>query len=194
MAGPGSARRRRLRLRVHGLFKRWPRHLVLMTDQNLEFVLGSAPANSRSVPAMAGATRAGVGLRAGELANAQRSEVSSQPKRCGARHSGSGPPGSTEPSRRDEAQIWRACATRGVHVPATEVDHCVEHGGDWNQFVLGAKQSLCSACHRNKSAHAHRKSQGFDERGEPLDPAHPWNRRQYYFRGRGGGRETRNPS
>jgi len=34
-------------------------------------VLDSPPANSRSVPAMAGATRAGVGLRAGELANAR---------------------------------------------------------------------------------------------------------------------------
>jgi hypothetical protein len=32
-------------------------------------------------------------------AHAQGSEVSSQPKRCGARHSGSGTPGSTEPSR-----------------------------------------------------------------------------------------------
>ena len=53
-------------------------------------------ANSQSVPAMAGAARAGVGLRAGELANDQRSEVSSQPKRCAARHSGSGTPGSTE--------------------------------------------------------------------------------------------------
>jgi hypothetical protein len=52
---------------------------VTMTAQNREFVLGSAPANSRSVPAMAGATRAGVGLRAGELANAQRPKISSQP-------------------------------------------------------------------------------------------------------------------
>ena len=77
-----------------------------------------------------------------------------------------------------EEPLCRACATRGVHVPATEVDHCVEHGGDWNQFVLGAKQSLCSACHRNKSARTHRKSQGFDERGEPLDPAQPWDRRR----------------
>ena len=43
-------------------------HLISITEQYLGFVLGSALANSRSVPAMAGATLAGVGLCASELA------------------------------------------------------------------------------------------------------------------------------
>src|SRR5262245_62767157 len=50
------------------LGQRLPPHLKLMTEQNRGFVLGSVPANSQPVPAMAGATRACVGLRAGELA------------------------------------------------------------------------------------------------------------------------------
>jgi 5-methylcytosine-specific restriction enzyme A len=77
-----------------------------------------------------------------------------------------------------EEPLCRECLAHGEHVLATEVDHVREHRGDWNEFILGPKQSLCAACHGGKSARAHRKSQGFDERGEPLDPAHPWNRRR----------------
>ena len=74
--------------------------------------------------------------------------------------------------------LCRECLARGEHALASEVDHITPHDGDWNQFILGAKQSLCVACHRGKSARAHRKSQGFDEYGTPLDPEHPWNRRR----------------
>jgi hypothetical protein len=74
--------------------------------------------------------------------------------------------------------LCRICKTAGRSTIATEVDHVIEHGGDWNAFILGEKQSLCSACHQAKSAQVHRKSQGFDADGEPLDPDHPWNRRQ----------------
>ena len=74
--------------------------------------------------------------------------------------------------------LCRECLGRGEHTLASEVDHVTPHNGDWNQFILGAKQSLCSACHRAKSARAHRKSQGgFDEHGEPLNADHWWHQR-----------------
>ena len=74
--------------------------------------------------------------------------------------------------------LCRECLGRGEHTLASEVDHVTPHNGHWNQFILGAKQSLCSACHRAKSARAHRKSQGgFDEHGEPLNADHWWHQR-----------------
>jgi 5-methylcytosine-specific restriction enzyme A len=71
--------------------------------------------------------------------------------------------------------LCRTCFTAGHVKAATEVDHIVEHGGDWNAFITGALQPLCGDCHRRKSSLSHRKSQGFDEHGEPLDPDHWWN-------------------
>ena len=71
--------------------------------------------------------------------------------------------------------LCRACSAAGRVKAATEVDHIIAHGGDWNAFLTGALQSLCGDCHRRKSSLAHRKSQGFDEHGEPLDPDHWWN-------------------
>ena len=74
--------------------------------------------------------------------------------------------------------LCRECLARGEHALASEVDHITPHDGDWNQFILGAKQSLCVACHRGKSARAHRKSQGFDEYGYAARSGAPWNRRR----------------
>jgi 5-methylcytosine-specific restriction enzyme A len=74
--------------------------------------------------------------------------------------------------------LCRACSMAGRVKAATEVDHIVEHSGDWNAFITGALQSLCGDCHRRKSSISHRKSQGFDEHGEPLDPDHWWNQRR----------------
>lgn len=47
----------------------------------------------------------------------------------------------------------RACAQRGFRTPATDVDHVVDHKGDWGLFTdRGNLQSLCHACHSRKTA------------------------------------------
>jgi 5-methylcytosine-specific restriction enzyme A len=72
--------------------------------------------------------------------------------------------------------LCRVCQSAGRVTAAVEVDHVVEHRGDWNSFLTGQLQSLCSECHRAKSARGLRKSKGFSADGSPLDPEHPWNK------------------
>jgi 5-methylcytosine-specific restriction protein A len=71
------------------------------------------------------------------------------------------------------------CASRGVVTVATIADHVVSHGGDWNEFLTGALQSLCEPCHnRDKrllGTRGYRSDVGDD--GWPLGPAHPANKR-----------------
>lgn len=79
--------------------------------------------------------------------------------------------------RSDEAQAWRwmyrtrewmddlrpaqllrepfcrECARRGIRTPATDVDHVVDHKGDWAKFTDRSNlQSLCHSCHSRKTA------------------------------------------
>jgi 5-methylcytosine-specific restriction protein A len=58
---------------------------------------------------------------------------------------------------------------------ATLADHITPHRGDWNEFRLGAIQSLCASCHKGPKDHLER--YGFSaevgEDGKPLDPNHP---------------------
>lgn len=70
------------------------------------------------------------------------------------------------------------CAANGLAVPATIADHIEPHRGDWNKFMLGELQSLCSSCHSSRK-------QAFEKRGYfpdvgddgwPIDPRHPANR------------------
>lgn len=47
----------------------------------------------------------------------------------------------------------RICATKGLRVRATDVDHIVPHRGDWALFVNPRNlQSLCHSCHSRKTA------------------------------------------
>ena len=47
----------------------------------------------------------------------------------------------------------RTCALAGKRVRATDVDHVVDHKGDWNLFSdRGNLQSLCHSCHSRKTA------------------------------------------
>lgn len=47
----------------------------------------------------------------------------------------------------------RECARRGIRTPATDVDHAVDHKGDWARFTdRGNLQSLCHSCHSRKTA------------------------------------------
>ena len=69
------------------------------------------------------------------------------------------------------------CLARGHYTLATEVDHIVplsKGGPDTDDNC----QSLCAACHRDKSAadmgHRVRHKVGID--GLPTDPSHHWNR------------------
>jgi 5-methylcytosine-specific restriction protein A len=68
--------------------------------------------------------------------------------------------------------LCRTCRASGRNAAAHEVDHITPHRGDWNLFITGALQSLCSDCHRDRS----RKNLGHDETGTPLDPRHPWHK------------------
>ena len=52
------------------------------------------------------------------------------------------------------AAAWCSeCAKRGVRTRATDVDHIVDHRGDWAMFTDRANlQSLCHSCHSRKTA------------------------------------------
>lgn len=47
----------------------------------------------------------------------------------------------------------RECARRGERVRATDVDHVVDHKGDWKIFTDPDNlESLCHSCHSRKTA------------------------------------------
>lgn len=47
----------------------------------------------------------------------------------------------------------RECARRGLRVKATDVDHIVDHKGDWEKFRdRDNLESLCHSCHSRKTA------------------------------------------
>jgi 5-methylcytosine-specific restriction protein A len=41
------------------------------------------------------------------------------------------------------------CLQRGQVRPATIADHIKHHNANWNEFLVGALQSLCEACHNS---------------------------------------------
>lgn len=67
------------------------------------------------------------------------------------------------------------CLEAGRVTRAAICDHIVPHKGDWNQFWLGALQSLCRSCH--ESGKKYEEQRGFRSDigpdGWPLDPKHP---------------------
>jgi len=47
----------------------------------------------------------------------------------------------------------RICAQHGRRVRATDVDHIVDHKGDWDKFSDRSNlESLCHSCHSRKTA------------------------------------------
>lgn len=47
----------------------------------------------------------------------------------------------------------RVCARKGLRVRATDVDHIVDHKGDWTVFTDPDNlESLCHSCHSRKTA------------------------------------------
>lgn len=47
----------------------------------------------------------------------------------------------------------RECARRGDRVRATDVDHILDHKGDWAKFTDRSNlESLCHSCHSRKTA------------------------------------------
>jgi 5-methylcytosine-specific restriction protein A len=47
----------------------------------------------------------------------------------------------------------RECARQGKQVRATDVDHIVDHKGDWARFTdCSNLESLCHSCHSRKTA------------------------------------------
>jgi 5-methylcytosine-specific restriction endonuclease McrA len=67
----------------------------------------------------------------------------------------------------------------GVATAATVADHIRPHRGDPALFE-GGLQSLCKACHDSLKKQIEEKGyfDGFNANGEPLDPNHPWYRRE----------------
>ena len=67
------------------------------------------------------------------------------------------------------------CLARGVTTVASVADHITPHHNDPNSFILGALQSLCSACHSGRKQSIERlgydRTVGLD--GWPIDPRHP---------------------
>ena len=47
----------------------------------------------------------------------------------------------------------RECSKRGIRTRATDVDHIVDHKGDWDVFCDPSNlESLCHSCHSRKTA------------------------------------------
>jgi 5-methylcytosine-specific restriction enzyme A len=69
------------------------------------------------------------------------------------------------------------CFERGIVTPATIADHVKSHRGDWNEFRLGALQSLCADCHNSKKRRQDIDgySAAIGDDGWPTDPRHPAN-------------------
>lgn len=56
------------------------------------------------------------------------------------------------PERLLQEPFCRECAMRGERVRATDVDHVVDHKGQWEWFVDRSNlQSLCHRCHSRKT-------------------------------------------
>ena len=79
----------------------------------------------------------------------------------------------------DREPLCRMCQAASRVTAASEVDHV--DGDSWHNPADGSNyQSLCHDCHSRKSfAEAHGREvrpRGCDERGNPSDPRHYWNR------------------
>ena len=73
--------------------------------------------------------------------------------------------------------LCKMCLERGVATPATVADHVRSHRGDWNEFRLGALQSLCKDCHdkHKRVLESDGYSSQIGDDGWPVDPKHPAN-------------------
>lgn len=57
------------------------------------------------------------------------------------------------PTQLLEEPFCRECAKHGHRVRATDVDHIVDHKGDWARFTDHSNlESLCHSCHSRKTA------------------------------------------
>lgn len=75
-----------------------------------------------------------------------------------------------------EHPLCARCLEKGLVVPAVIADHVTPHKGNWNEFWLGALQSLCRNCH--ESGKKYEEKRGFrsdiGEDGFPMDGTHPF--------------------
>ena len=74
-----------------------------------------------------------------------------------------------------EEPLCRHCAAQGLTVPATEVDH-MRGAADNSRDAL---QALCKPCHSIKTMaelYGRPARQGCDAEGNPINPAHHWNK------------------
>ena len=74
--------------------------------------------------------------------------------------------------------LCKMCLANGLVTPATVADHVEQHHKDWNKFVLGKLQSLCTECHNRTKRVIELRGYGLevDDDGWPTDPKHPANR------------------
>lgn len=75
-----------------------------------------------------------------------------------------------------EHPLCSYCLQRAIVTPATDVDHADGNPGNNDRSNL---QSLCHECHSTKTMHERHGTAmpGCDVNGWPLDPRHPWNRK-----------------
>jgi len=72
--------------------------------------------------------------------------------------------------------LCQICLTQySLVTPASVVDHCEPHHGDWQLFRFGRLQSLCAPCHdsikRTVEGRGYSNAIGAD--GWPIDKRHP---------------------
>lgn len=81
-----------------------------------------------------------------------------------------------------EHPLCAMCAKNGLVTAAKVADHIKPHRGVWNEFWLGALQSLCKPCHDAVKTSEENRQYNNQERGYaldigadgwPLDPKHP---------------------
>ena len=75
--------------------------------------------------------------------------------------------------------LCRNCKERGRVTAGREVDHIVPIAQEGDRTATTNLQTLCSPCHRGKTATEYGKTvrMGCDASGRPLDPDHLWNSR-----------------
>lgn len=80
-----------------------------------------------------------------------------------------------------EEPLCRMCAAAGYTTPATDVDHIINHSGDFTDDNRRENlQPLCHECHSRKTRAEIEGADvievwGFDQNGFPRDPDHHWN-------------------
>lgn len=75
--------------------------------------------------------------------------------------------------------LCERCLAKNIITAANTVHHKHPHRGDANLFFNNEFHSSCASCHSalEQSIEAVGYEIGVDDKGRPVDPSHPWNKR-----------------